>query len=119
MTLVIASQLEEAMNAQLRRHASAPIVIAASDERPWEAANDADFLLIRPSLEWRHIKTLARPAVWPGRLKWVYSAPVGVDFYPSWVLEAPLVTCGRGVRRKRSLIMWSPRSIRIPRTSIR
>ena len=24
-------------------------------------------------------------------------ASVGIDFYPSWVLEAPLVTCGRGV----------------------
>ena len=75
MSLVIASQLEEGLNEQLRAHASGPTVIAASDERPWEAANDADLLLIRPSLQWRQIKTLARPPVWPGRLKWVYSAP--------------------------------------------
>ena len=97
MTLVIASQLEEGLNAQLRTHVSAPTVIGVSEERPWEAANDADLLLIRPSLQWRQHKTLARPAVWPGRLKWVYSASVGVDFYPRWVLDAPLVTCGRGV----------------------
>jgi phosphoglycerate dehydrogenase-like enzyme len=97
MSLVIASQLEEGLNAQLRTHASAPTVIGVSEERPWEAANDADLLLIRPSLQWRQHKTLARPAVWPGRLKWVYSASVGVDFYPRWVLDAPLVTCGRGV----------------------
>jgi phosphoglycerate dehydrogenase-like enzyme len=30
-------------------------------------------------------------------LRWVYSASVGVDFYPSWMLDAPMVTCGRGV----------------------
>jgi phosphoglycerate dehydrogenase-like enzyme len=97
MPLVIASQLEEAFNAQLRTHASAPTVISVPEERPWEAANDADLLLIRPSQQWRQLKHGSRPAAWPGRLKWVYSASVGIDFYPSWVLEAPLVTCGRGV----------------------
>jgi phosphoglycerate dehydrogenase-like enzyme len=96
-SLVIASQLEDGFNRQLCAHSSAPTVIGVSDERPWEAANDADLLLIRPSLHWQRIKTLARPAEWPGRLKWVYSASVGVDFYPRWLLDAPLVTCGRGV----------------------
>ena len=27
----------------------------------------------------------------------MYSGSVGVDFYPRWLLEAPLVSCGRGV----------------------
>jgi len=97
MSFVIASQMEEGFNAQLRTHASSPLVIPVPEERPWEAANDADLLLIRPSPQWRRSKTLSRPGGWPGRLKWVYSASVGIDFYPSWVLEAPLVTCGRGV----------------------
>src|SRR5580700_8571704 len=97
MSLVIASQMEEGFNEQLRTHASAPTVITVPEDRPWEAANDADLLLIRPSLQWRRLKSESRPAEWPGRLKWVYSASVGIDFYPSWVLEAPLVTCGRGV----------------------
>jgi phosphoglycerate dehydrogenase-like enzyme len=97
MSLVIASQMEEDFNEQLRTHASAPKVVSVPEERPWEAANHADVLLIRPSLQWRRLKAQSRPAEWPGRLKWVYSLSVGVDFYPSWVLEAPLVTCGRGV----------------------
>jgi phosphoglycerate dehydrogenase-like enzyme len=97
MSLIIASQMEEGFNQQLRMHASAPTVISVPEERPWEAANEADLLLIRPSPLWRRLKTESRPAEWPGRLKWVYSASVGIDFYPSWVLEAPLVTCGRGV----------------------
>jgi phosphoglycerate dehydrogenase-like enzyme len=60
-------------------------------------ADDADVLLVRPSIEWQRIKSASRPGDWPGRLKWVYSASVGVDFYPRWLLDAPLVTCGRGV----------------------
>jgi phosphoglycerate dehydrogenase-like enzyme len=97
MSLIIASQMEQVFNDQLRTHASAPTVISVPEERPWEAANDADLMLIRPSLQWQQLKTRSRPVEWPGRLKWVYSASVGIDFYPSWVLEAPLVTCGRGV----------------------
>jgi phosphoglycerate dehydrogenase-like enzyme len=97
MSFVIASQLDESFNAQLRAHSSAPIVIDVPEETPWAAASQADLLVIRPSREWGRIKALARPAEWPGNLKWVYSASVGVDFYPRWLLDAPLVTCGRGV----------------------
>jgi phosphoglycerate dehydrogenase-like enzyme len=42
-------------------------------------------------------RELPRPeGLWPGRLRWVLSASAGVDFYPPWLLDAPLVTCGRG-----------------------
>ncbi len=97
MGLVIASQMEEGFNAALRAHASRPTVIGAPEASPWEAANDADVLLARPSPAWRGNRQLPRPAVWPGRLQWVLSASAGIDFYPPWLLEAPLVTCGRGV----------------------
>ena len=72
MSLIIASQMEEDFNEQLRTHASSPTVISVPEERPWEAANDADLLLIRPSLQWRRLKTLSRPTEWPGRLKWAH-----------------------------------------------
>lgn len=97
MPLVIASQMEAAFNARLRTHPIRPAVVDVSEERPWEAAQEADLLLVRPSPAWQIMKASARPAAWPGRLKWVYSASVGVDFYPRWLLDAPLVTCGRGV----------------------
>ncbi|PTQ07507.1 dehydrogenase [Sphingomonas oleivorans] len=97
MSLVIASQMEEGFNADLRAHRVKPIVIDVPEERPWEAANDADMLLVRPSPAWRGSRDRARPAAWPGRLKWVYSASAGVDFYPRWLLDAPIVSCGRGV----------------------
>ncbi|QXQ05934.1 dehydrogenase [Sphingosinicellaceae bacterium] len=96
-SLVIASQMEAGFNAALRAQPSAPTVIAVSEAHPWEAANDADVLLVRPSPAWRETRGRPRPDAWPGRLQWVYSASVGIDFYPRWLLDAPLVTCGRGV----------------------
>ncbi|WP_165186496.1 NAD(P)-dependent oxidoreductase [Caulobacter soli] len=97
MSLVIASQMEDSFNAQLQRHPSAPTLIAAPEADPWSTAAEADVLITRPSPAWRGARDLPRPPGWPGRLKWVYSASAGVDFYPPWLLEAPLVTCGRGV----------------------
>jgi len=97
MGLVIASQMEADFNASLRAHPTGPTVVGVPEARPWEAANDADVMLVRPSPPWRGAREGPRPAAWPGRVKWVYSASVGVDFYPRWLLEAPLVTCGRGV----------------------
>jgi phosphoglycerate dehydrogenase-like enzyme len=97
MSLVIASQMEESFNARLRGHFAQPIVIDVPEETPWDAAREADVLLVRPSPAWRGNKNRARPGAWPGRLKWVYSASAGIDFYPRWLLDAPVVSCGRGV----------------------
>lgn len=96
MSLVIASQMEPDFNQHLARHPSAPTLIDVPEDAPWLAARDADILLVRPSPVWRQTRG-ERPAAWPGRLKWVYSASSGIDFYPSWLLDAPIVSCGRGV----------------------
>jgi phosphoglycerate dehydrogenase-like enzyme len=97
MSLIIASQMEEGFNAQLGRHPLAPTLIGTPEADPWSAAADADILITRPSPAWRGAKDQPRPPGWPGRLKWIYSASAGVDFYPPWLLEASIVTCGRGV----------------------
>jgi phosphoglycerate dehydrogenase-like enzyme len=97
MSLVIASQLDPGFNDRLRSHAAAPTVIDVPEDEPWAAANDADILLVIPSQAWRGNRHRERPGAWPGRLQWIYSASVGVDFYPHWLLDAPLVSCGRGV----------------------
>jgi phosphoglycerate dehydrogenase-like enzyme len=97
VSLVIASQMEDGFNAELRAHPIAPTVISVPEDRPWEAAHQADVLLVRPSAAWGRLKQSASPTAWPGRLRWVYASSVGVDFYPRWLLDAPLVTCGRGV----------------------
>ncbi len=94
MGLVIASQMEAGFNDSLRARAT---VVDVPDDAPWSVANDADIMLVRPTPAWRGNRGLVRPAAWPGRLRWVFSASVGVDFYPPWLLDAPLVTCGRGI----------------------
>lgn len=96
MSLIIASQMEPEFNRQLAQHPSNPHLIDVSEEAPWTAAEQADILVVRPSPVWRKTRG-ERPGSWPGRLKWVYSVSAGIDFYPSWLLDAPIVTCGRGV----------------------
>jgi phosphoglycerate dehydrogenase-like enzyme len=97
LSLVIASQFDDSLNDALRNHPSAPTVIAAPEDHPWSVANDADVLLVRPSPVWSAQRQSPRPAAWPGRLRWVFSGSVGIDRYPGWLLDAPLVSCGRGV----------------------
>lgn len=97
MSLIVASQLEPSFNDSLRQHPTGPTLIPVPDEAPWKVAEQADVLLVRPSPVWLESHGRSRPGIWPGRLRWVYSASAGVDFYPGWLLDAPLVTCGRGV----------------------
>jgi len=95
--IVIASQLEPAVNDLVRAHPSRPTVIDVPDERPWQIASDADVLLVRPAPAWRGHGHSAAPAGWPGRVKWVYSATTGVDFYPRWMIGGTPLCCARGV----------------------
>lgn len=96
MTLVIASQLEPELNEAIARHPVAPRLVSVPEDQPWQAASQADVLVVRPSPIWRQIDRSAAPAAWPGRLRWVCSASAGIDFYPPWLLDAPVVTCARG-----------------------
>lgn len=96
MTLVIASQLEPALNEAIAQHPVRPKVIAVPEDRPWDVAHQADVLVVRPSISWREAAAGRSPANWPGRLRWVCSASAGIDFYPEWLLDAPIVSCARG-----------------------
>lgn len=97
MSLVIASQLEPEFNEAIAALPSKPRLIPVPADQPWQVANDADVLIVRPGPDWRKARQAPKPeALWPGRLQWVFSASAGIDFYPPWLLDAPLVTCGRG-----------------------
>jgi phosphoglycerate dehydrogenase-like enzyme len=37
-----------------------------------------------------------RPSHWPGGVRWVHLRSTGVDRYPSWVFDAPMVTTSSG-----------------------
>lgn len=38
----------------------------------------------------------ARPAGWPFAIDWIQLVSVGIDFYPPWLFEGPVVTTARG-----------------------
>lgn len=77
--------------------AGLPVALADDAAAPaWERAADADVLFTGPRNGWRNAPAQP-PAGWPGRLQWVHVASAGIDFFPPWLLQVPLVTCSRGV----------------------
>ncbi|WP_426166510.1 NAD(P)-dependent oxidoreductase [Sandarakinorhabdus sp. DWP1-3-1] len=66
-------------------------------ERHWDLPVDADVLFIlHGEGETRGVAGVPRPAGWPGTTKLVQIASAGLDDYPDWVFEAPLVACSSG-----------------------
>jgi len=94
---IIASQLDPELNELLRAHPSKPTVIEVPEQRPWEIASEAEVLLVRPAPAWRFHGHNAAPSGWPGRVRWVFSATTGVDFYPRWMVANTPLCCARGV----------------------
>lgn len=93
---VIACNLDDYLLERLRAHASAPVIVPYSDSAPvWEVPEDAD-LLFTFFRGWSGAPK-QKPAGWPHRLKWIQIASAGIDAFPSWVFDAPLVTTGRGI----------------------
>lgn len=93
---VIACNLDDDQVERLRAHPSNPIVLAYSDSRPvWDVPSEADFLFT--FFKGWSVAPKEPPAGWPHRLKWVQIASAGIDAFPAWVFDAPLVTTGRGI----------------------
>lgn len=96
--LTVATQLGPAINAQIAAHWSKPMLrVLAPDEPPWQLDLPADVLLVRPlTPSWRAAPAVC-PAGWPGPVRVVMTASAGVDFFPPWLLAAPVVACACGV----------------------
>lgn len=94
---VIASQLDPEINELLRAHPSKPTLIDVPEQRPWEVASEAEIMLVRPAQAWRFHGHNAAPEGWPGKVRWVFSATTGVDFYPRWMIKSTPLCCARGV----------------------
>ncbi|NEV00513.1 NAD(P)-dependent oxidoreductase [Bradyrhizobium uaiense] len=94
---VIVNQLGAEVRAALIEHWSRPLIIDHPADRPaWEIAPEADVLLTRPLAGWSKAPA-DRPAGWPYGLRWIQTASTGVDFFPAWLLDGPVVTVGRGI----------------------
>lgn len=94
--LVIACNLDADQLGRLKEHASQPVVLDYTKERPaWDVPPEAD-VLFTFFRGWTDAPK-EKPAGWPHNLKWIQIASAGIDAFPEWVFEVPLVTTGRGI----------------------
>ena len=95
MRPLIVNQIGPEVTAALSAHPARPLVReVAPDREPW-LVSDADVLITGPHPAWLDAPD-AGPSGWPGRLRWVQTASAGIDWMPRWMLDGPVVTCGRG-----------------------
>ncbi|MBB3213460.1 phosphoglycerate dehydrogenase-like enzyme [Herbaspirillum sp. Sphag1AN] len=96
--IIIASQLDPSVNARLAQQAQARVIdLPAGDLSV--LAPEANVLFVRPFNKAGNASTTqsaARPRGWPLQLDWIQLASVGIDFYPDWLLQGPVVTVARG-----------------------
>jgi len=93
---VVLNQLDAATGAAITALDSGVRVITDAESAPWARDTEADVLLTAPRNSWRSAPKTAPPG-WPGRLQWVHTASVGIDYFPPWLFDVPVVTCARGV----------------------
>lgn len=95
LTGVVVSHLGPLLNEAVAAHPSRPRVVVPDPSRPaWDLPEDTEVLLTTPP-RWRSAPS-ERPAGWPRRLTWIQLESVGIDAYPKWLLEGPVVTSARG-----------------------
>jgi phosphoglycerate dehydrogenase-like enzyme len=93
--ITIASSLPTIQNEFLRKHESAPGVFELT-ATPWIVPAEADALFTFQT-QWREAPR-ERPDGWPFNLKWVQVGSAGVDTFPEWIHDVPLVTRGQGIQ---------------------
>jgi len=69
---------------------------AINPQAAWDVPEDAQILLAVPSRGGNNATPTEKPQGWPRNLKWIQAVSAGVDEYPPWIFDVPLVTCGRG-----------------------
>lgn len=93
---VIATNLDSEQVERLRTHASKPVVLPYSDTvSVWDVPPEADYLFT--FFKGWSSAPKEKPQGWPHNLKWVQIAAAGIDAFPPWVFEGPVVTTGRGI----------------------
>ena len=66
-------------------------------DRRWDLPTDADVLFVlHGEGDSRSVSGVPRPAGWPGNVKLVQIASAGLDDYPDWLFEAPMIASASG-----------------------
>jgi phosphoglycerate dehydrogenase-like enzyme len=94
--MIIASQLDDAFNTAIAEQISDVDIVSAPRGVPAELPVGAEVLVAAPFRRAGGPLPARPPAGWPFDLKWVQLVSVGIDFYPPWLFDGPVVTCARG-----------------------
>jgi len=94
--LVVASQLNEAFNGAFALASPDVDILSVPAGPPTALPHEAKVLIAAPFRKAGGSLPMVPPPGWPFDVKWVQLVSVGIDFYPSWLFEGPVVTSARG-----------------------
>jgi phosphoglycerate dehydrogenase-like enzyme len=66
-------------------------------EQAWEIPEGVQALIAVPPRGGNVVVPAHKPRGWPQDLRWLQIVSVGVDEFPAWIYDVPIVTCGRGL----------------------
>ncbi|PWB82266.1 MAG: dihydrofolate reductase [Methylocystaceae bacterium] len=72
-------------------------LIGLPPQSAWEIPAGVRALIAVPPRGGNVVVPKQKPRGWPHDLEWVQAVSVGVDEFPEWVFDGPVVTCGRGL----------------------
>ena len=94
--LVVASQLNAAFNTAFAERLPDVDILALPPGPPAALPHAAKVLIAAPFRKAGGSLPPVPPPGWPFDLRWVQLVSVGIDFYPDWLFEVPVVTSARG-----------------------
>lgn len=94
--LVVASQLNAAFNTAFAERVPEVDIVALPPGVPSQFPRDARVLIAAPFRKAGGALPASPPPGWPFDVKWVQLVSVGIDFYPDWLFDGPVVTSARG-----------------------
>ena len=95
MTLHLISQLPEPFTASITGTPPGLAVTHIPRGVPDDLPGDARILIAAPFSRPGELPA-RKPAGWPFAIDWIQLVSVGIDFYPPWLFEGPVVTTARG-----------------------
>ena len=94
--LVVASQLNAAFNTAFAERLPDVDILALPPGPPAALPHAAKVLIAAPFRKAGGSLPPVPPPGWPFDVRWVQLVSVGIDFYPTWLFDGPVVTSARG-----------------------
>ena len=94
--LLVASQLNAAFNTVFAEHLHDVDILGVPPGPPAALPHAAKVLIAAPFRKAGGSLTPVPPPGWPFDVRWVQLVSVGIDFYPDWLFDGPVVTSARG-----------------------